>query len=213
MTGHPLFDPAARAGGPPPLPDPRARRPPPERGVVDEVLDAHVRRLRRYAEESAGDARFVSGVAWGLWALERAARAVRGITDPTALGLTDEPRYRHQLPHPPPEVPAVRTIHRYQLPVAEHPELDLPVGSTVLHIAPSRSPLDRIDLWAIVDADPAAPVDRYRFAVVGTGHPLPKGVDQRDHLGTVSSHSGRGVWHVFLLDITTGPRPGPGGPR
>jgi hypothetical protein len=47
-------------------------------------------------------------------------------------------------------------------------------------------------VWAIVDPD-AAKEDR-KVYVIGTGHPIPEGVE---YVGTVQGKSGLFVWHVF----------------
>lgn len=68
-------------------------------GDLDQVgraLTVQIHRLREQADAQREDPRFASGVAWGLYALDRVARAGEGCTDPVVLGLA--PR----APAPPP---------------------------------------------------------------------------------------------------------------
>ena len=50
-------------------------------------------------------------------------------------------------------------------------------------------------LWALVDD--IAPMERRRFATVGTGHPLPDEISDGKHVGTFQLHGGALVFHLF----------------
>ena len=52
-----------------------------------ELLDVEQRRMLERAEHANPDGWHTTGYAWALYALERVHRAVRGVTDPAALGL------------------------------------------------------------------------------------------------------------------------------
>lgn len=88
-------------------------------------------------------------------------------------------------------------IYRYRLPITDRPRLQLPEGARVLSVGPPRDDRDELDLWALIDARNdtllgRVPVD---FRIVGTGNPMPE--DAEDFIGTVVTHRGSLVWHVF----------------
>lgn len=89
------------------------------------------------------------------------------------------------------------TIWRFPLPITDMPTLNLPAGSKVLSVGPPRGPElysnDGMDLWALVD--PTAAPEPRSFRVVGTGNPMPP--DAGRFVGTVPSHGGALIWHVF----------------
>lgn len=88
----------------------------------------------------------------------------------------------------------MRTIHRYQLPITDCPSLDMPAGAEVLPAPPGeRNRGDQIELWARVDTD--EPFETRSFRIVGTGNPMPG--DCGSFVGTVITHAGALVWHVF----------------
>lgn len=165
--------------------------------LVDEVLAHHRARLLDYADRGRADQRFVAGLAWGLYALERVDRALAGTTDRAALGFDDLPRMQPPLPPRPPREAPVRTIHRYALPIRDRVEVITRAGAQLLAIAPARDGSHRIDLWALVDT--TAPGAARRIAILGTGQPAADDIRAAAHLGTVASHEGHGIWHVFDL--------------
>lgn len=87
----------------------------------------------------------------------------------------------------------MRTIHRYQLPITDRPVIDMPVGAVVLPAPPSERVGGYIEIWAEVSDD--ADVVRRAFRIVGTGNPLPE--DCGRFIGTVVTHHGQFVWHVY----------------
>lgn len=88
----------------------------------------------------------------------------------------------------------MKTIYRYQVPVADRLTVQMPAGATVLSVRPSRGRLDdQLDVWAVVDT--SAPDEARELLVVGTGNPLPDDVGA--FVGTVLTHGGVFVWHVF----------------
>lgn len=87
----------------------------------------------------------------------------------------------------------MKTIYRYQLAITDRPVVDMPGGAVVLPVPPSVRNQDRIEVWALVDTE-RPPVAR-GFLVVGTGHPMPE--VHGPFLGTVVTHGGAFVWHVF----------------
>jgi hypothetical protein len=73
------------------------------------ATDLHHQRVRlvQLADAERACPWFTAGIAWGLYALERVARALRGITDPGQLGLTTPPA----APLPPRRAPRRRSPH------------------------------------------------------------------------------------------------------
>lgn len=71
--------------------------------AVSRRLTVAVHRLREQADAQREDPWHTSGIAWGLHALERVDRALRGATDPAWLGLPAGP------PTPPPTPPSRET--------------------------------------------------------------------------------------------------------
>lgn len=87
----------------------------------------------------------------------------------------------------------MRTIHRYELPITDRPVIEMPIDARILPAPPSERLDERIEIWAEVSDD--ADVVRRVFRVVGTGNPLPEDCGQ--FIGTVITHQGRYVWHVY----------------
>lgn len=88
-----------------------------------------------------------------------------------------------------------RSVYRYRLPITDLPEIELPEGARVLSVGPPRDGRDELDLWALVS--PGAPLRRRTFRVAGTGHPVP--IDPGAFLGSVTTHGGDLVWHVWAV--------------
>jgi hypothetical protein len=84
-------------------------------------------------------------------------------------------------------------IFRYPLPITDSVRIDMPAGAEPISVGPPRNGAEDLDMWAIVDPNsPAAP---RTFLVVGTGNPIPDGCAR--FVGTVVTHGGALVWHVF----------------
>jgi hypothetical protein len=67
--------------------------------------------------------------------------------------------------------------------------VQLPIGAVVIATQYQRGELC---IWAIVD--PAAEMEDRQIHIIGTGKPIPDGVE---YVGTVQDNSGYYVWHVF----------------
>lgn len=101
----------------------------------------------------------------------------------------------------------VTTIWRFELPVTDRPVIDMPQGARVLGAPPSErsSRRDCIEIWAEVD-DPDAPLEYREFRIVGTGNGMPD--DCGRFVGTVLTHSGCYVWHLYEASRISGGGPG-----
>lgn len=88
----------------------------------------------------------------------------------------------------------MKTIFRYRLPITDTPAIEMPVMAEVLSVGPPRDGSDLLDLWAMVDTNRPTKI-LYEFRIVGTGHPMPEDVGR--FVGSVTTHSGAFVWHVF----------------
>jgi hypothetical protein len=87
----------------------------------------------------------------------------------------------------------IRFIWKYPFSVADIIEIMMPAGAKVLSV---QAQFNELQLWALVW--PGAVEEKRRFAIYGTGHPLPAACGE--YICTVQQHSGALVWHVF--DIT-----------
>lgn len=83
-------------------------------------------------------------------------------------------------------------IFKYVLEITGSQVMDLPEGSKILSAMAQR---DEVVLYALVDDDVQTTCG-HMIRIVGTGHPFP---DCHEHyyLGTVMTHGGSLVWHVF----------------
>lgn len=114
-------------------------------------------------------------------------------------------RRRHADPDRPGRVVVVRVrVLRVQLQVVDYQLISLPVlyeyvarrDRPILHVAPCRSGVDRIDAW-FEEPDEVTRRRDVGIYIVGTGNPMPRALrEYRIHLGTcvMASHL---VWHVF----------------
>lgn len=90
------------------------------------------------------------------------------------------------------------TIWRYDLPVSDVVEVEMPRAANVLpHVAGGPHP-DIVTIWAVVVTD--SPIVTHRFRIVGTGNPVeavmpPISVSGFNYVGTAVC--ARFVWHVF----------------
>lgn len=85
----------------------------------------------------------------------------------------------------------VRNVYKYPLDFGMT-ELKLPVGAEIIHIGEQRG---TICLWVLIDPL-CQNMITHRFAVAGTGHPLPKD-EELEHLGTFQMPPF--VWHAFKI--------------
>lgn len=83
----------------------------------------------------------------------------------------------------------VKTIWKFEIPVAESFGVGMPSGANILTVqVQNGSPY----IWAIVDSD--APQTTRYFCARGTGHPLG---DVGLYIGTFQVHGGSLVFHLF----------------
>ncbi len=82
------------------------------------------------------------------------------------------------------------TVHKFPIEIADDFTVDMPAGAKVLCVQTQGS---AVMLWAIVD--PGAPTMPRRFALRGTGHPLPDFPGR--YVGTFQMYSGGFVGHLF----------------
>jgi hypothetical protein len=87
----------------------------------------------------------------------------------------------------------MRSIFKYEVPLADYFSLEMPAGADILTIQVQN---ERPCLWAIVDKD--APMKTRRFATYGTGWELPPEEFLGKYAGTVQRNFGL-VWHIFDL--------------
>lgn len=88
----------------------------------------------------------------------------------------------------------MRTIFRYKIAITDKSVLLMPSGAKVLPSPPGdRNNGSEIEIWAQVDD--TQPTERREFRVVGTGNPMPDDCDT--FIGTVITHGGQFVWHLF----------------
>lgn len=86
----------------------------------------------------------------------------------------------------------MKTIYKFHLFIDDDANIVMPVGAQIIAV---QGQWDSPQLWAMVDTN--APEEVRTFCVYGTGHPLPE--DPGTYIGTVQTHGGRFVWHVFEL--------------
>ena len=86
----------------------------------------------------------------------------------------------------------MKTIHKYDVQVADQFKLELPRGATIMSVQVQRE-VPR--MWVLVDKDEDR-VEERTFRVIGTGHPID---DEKDlmFVGTFQIHGGMLVFHLF----------------
>jgi len=80
----------------------------------------------------------------------------------------------------------MRTIHKYQIHIADHQTVSMPTGATLLTVQMQHG---QPCLWAEVDT--SRPEEYVPISMCGTGHPIPAG----RYIGTVQLDGF--VWHYF----------------
>jgi hypothetical protein len=86
-------------------------------------------------------------------------------------------------------------IFKYAVPVDDKwAQLDLPLGSEVVHVAVQGNALGTVWLWILLNPDNEYREARF-FRVFGTGHDL--GPHDCKYVGTCLWDGGRLVWHVM----------------
>lgn len=97
----------------------------------------------------------------------------------------------------------MKTIYRFSF-SPDKPIINMPKGARVLSTAAQN---DVICVWALVDSH--APVIKYRFHVLGTGHDANEVTSQvgtgvhliQQFVGTVFMNDGISVFHIFVEDL------------
>ncbi|MDV2474221.1 hypothetical protein F8M49_30020 [Rhodococcus zopfii] len=89
-----------------------------------------------------------------------------------------------------------RSIHRTEIPITDITTQLLRGYCHALHVAPSRTnPKTHIEIWyETADIDETIEV---RFHVHGTGHQFDHRPLNTPYIGTVFTHGGHLVWHVY----------------
>ena len=85
----------------------------------------------------------------------------------------------------------LKKIFKYQLYTHGTEVVLLPEGAEILCV---QNQLETPCIWAIVD--PEAPIEERRFITLGTGHPVPEGINLK-YIGTYQLMGGAFVYHVF----------------
>lgn len=86
-----------------------------------------------------------------------------------------------------------KTIWKFSTPITRNFMLDMPVGSKPLHVGMPDPQLYDIYMWAT--CNPSAKKSLVRFSWYGTGQPMPE--NPGDYVGTVLTHQGAYVWHLY----------------
>jgi hypothetical protein len=86
------------------------------------------------------------------------------------------------------------TVYKYLIVPNDIIELELPAGAKLLKVAEQR---DRVHLWALVDT--AAPPERRKFLLTGTGTIISVPAEQLQHVDTWLMQEGRLVFHLFEI--------------
>ena len=86
----------------------------------------------------------------------------------------------------------MQAIWKYEVPVTDGSDIDMPAGAKVLTVQVQHQ---RLCLWVIVN--PASPVETRRFKVIGTGHEHDECLTALTYIGTAQMAGGALVWHVF----------------
>lgn len=88
-------------------------------------------------------------------------------------------------------------VHRTEIPIADATTQKLRGYLRALHVAPHRqAPSAYLEVWyEAADIDEEMPV---RFHVHGTGHPFEHRSVNTPYIGTVLTHGGAFVWHVYV---------------
>lgn len=87
----------------------------------------------------------------------------------------------------------MNTIYKYPLRITDDQSIKMPEGAKILT---AQMQGETLCLWA--EVNPALPLERRFFEIIGTGNPLPSGMGaSRTYINTVQSHGGQLVWHVY----------------
>lgn len=94
----------------------------------------------------------------------------------------------------------MQTVGKFPFQISDIVELEMPEGAEILVVESqpvySLASAEQACMWARVDTE--APMERRRFRLCGTGHPLKENVG--GHYGSFQMAKGRLVWHVFAME-------------
>jgi len=84
-----------------------------------------------------------------------------------------------------------RKIYKYEIPISDQFNLEMPIGSKLLHFG---TQFGKPTLWAEVNTDDQGTMIR-AFAIYGTGHVHRQG--EQEYVGTVLMENDALVWHLY----------------
>jgi len=89
----------------------------------------------------------------------------------------------------------MKRIFKYEIPVADHFELELPVGAEVLTF---QSQKGGFYIWAIIEE--GLDIEKRYFRLAGTGHDLTEDYPKiKKYIGTAQIADGGLVFHLFEI--------------
>jgi hypothetical protein len=90
------------------------------------------------------------------------------------------------------------TIWKYTLALLTQQQVEMPNEASILSCGSQN---DEVQIWAMVDSTALAGTkgQKRTLFIVGTGHPLPRSASELRFIGTVQTHNGKLVWHIFEL--------------
>ncbi len=88
---------------------------------------------------------------------------------------------------------SVHTIHKYVLEIED--EQTIEVSSTYRALTAQMQECE-LCLWCEVWTN--APKRKVKVLVFGTGNPIEQRISDYAYVGTVQTHNGKGVWHVYV---------------
>lgn len=86
----------------------------------------------------------------------------------------------------------MRTIYKYPLDITDAQTVQMPKSAAVLSVGVQGH---TVYVWAAVDTD--EPLVGRHFRIAGTGNPFGWRAPSLRFIGTVMTHGGHLVWHVF----------------
>ncbi len=89
----------------------------------------------------------------------------------------------------------MNTIHKFLIDAWNETVLELPAGFKVRMVARTITE-NKKTTWMWVQLDTSSPTRLVRFYIVGTGHPIPEGVE---YCGTYFETPF--VWHLFYREV------------
>lgn len=91
------------------------------------------------------------------------------------------------------EVIKMKRIFKYEIPITDEFELELPRGVQILTF---QAQYNKPVIWAIIDPEEDT-FEKVSFKLFGTGHPIPKDANSFSYIGTAQMANGQLVWHLF----------------